>query len=577
MKSKREIVVSRTAMTGRMAKGLAAFLMALALVFGFASCKTESEEETVYRTVTYSTEHATAPEKLTVADGTALTAEQLPALTESGYTFGGWYDGETKAEAGYKVTKDVTLTAKWTKNTVTPTPDDGEDDGGNTSEATTYTVTFNTNGGTEVASQKIESGKTATEPTAPTKDGFTFGGWYTDSDFTTAFSFSTEITANITLYAKWIDANKTVYTVTFNSDGTETKQTVAEGEKASKPTDPTKTGYTFAGWYNGETAFDFNTAITANITLTAKWSAITYSITYALDGGTNADANPATYTIESDDITLSSASKTGYTFSGWQNADGETVSKIAKGTTGDITLTALWTTASGITVTIAPASDIGVTSSEDSSSITLTADEGFTGYSWRIDGVLAEEAGDDWFASVSEDGRTLTILKPTKETHYEVGLVPDGMVYKTEDTNLTNGDAYQISLSATKNGIPYGSQVLVILNNSIIRVSIEETAETVTVPLIGTTKTIELIKFWAESGFTNYSWSINGTDLDGSSSDTGVQLSDDGMILTLAERVFASSEPGTSIPIVLTATKNGVEYTAVITLKVADDDESSQG
>ncbi|MBQ6058147.1 MAG: InlB B-repeat-containing protein [Treponema sp.] len=577
MKSKREVARSSRAMTGRTAKGLTALLMALALVFGFASCKTESEEETVYRTVTYSTEHATAPEKLTVADGTALTAEQLPALTESGYTFGGWHDGETKAEAGYKVTKDVTLTAKWTKNTVTPTPDDGEDDGGNTSEATTYTVTFNTNGGTEVASQKIESGKTATEPTAPTKDGFTFGGWYTDSDFTTAFSFSTEITANITLYAKWIDANKTVYTVTFNSDGTETKQTVAEGEKASKPTDPTKTGYTFAGWYNGETAFDFNTAITANITLTAKWSAITYSITYALDGGTNADANPATYTIESDDITLSSASKTGYTFSGWQNADGETVSKIAKGTTGDITLTALWTTASGITVTIAPASDIGVTSSEDSSSITLTADEGFTGYSWRIDGVLAEEAGDDWFASVSEDGRTLTILKPTKETHYEVGLVPDGMVYKTEDTNLTNGDAYQISLSATKNGIPYGSQVLVILNNSIIRVSIEETAETVTVPLIGTTKTIELIKFWAESGFTNYSWSINGTDLDGSSSDTGVQLSDDGMILTLAERVFASSEPGTSIPIVLTATKNGVEYTAVITLKVADDDESSQG
>ena len=118
MKNKREIAVSRTAMTNgaftAMTKGLAALLMALALVFTFASCKTESEEETVYRTVTYSTEHATAPEKLTVTDGTALTAEQLPALTESGYTFGGWYDGETKAEAGYKVTKDVTLTAKWT-------------------------------------------------------------------------------------------------------------------------------------------------------------------------------------------------------------------------------------------------------------------------------------------------------------------------------------------------------------------------------------------------------------------------------------------------------------------------------
>ena len=365
MKSKREFAWSSRAMTGRTAKGLTALLMALALVFGFASCDTSTGgDDTLYRTVTYSTEHATAPEKLTVTDGTALTADQLPALTESGYTFGGWYDGETKAEAGYKVTKDVTLTAKWTKNTVTPTPDDGEDDGGNTSEATTYTVTFNT-------------------------------------------------------------------------DGTETKQTVAEGEKASKPTDPTKTGYTFAGWYNGETAFDFNTAITQNITLTAKWSAITYTITYALDGGTNADANPATYTIETDDITLADASKDGYTFSGWKNANGETVTKITKGTTGNITLTALWTTASGISVTIAPASEIAVTTAEDSSTITLTADEGFTGYSWRIDGELAEDMG--WWTSVSEDGTALTLKKEV--------LIAD--------------EAYQISLYATKNGIPYGTQVTV--------------------------------------------------------------------------------------------------------------------
>ena len=497
MKSKREFAVSRTAMTGRMAKGLAAFLMALALVFGFASCKTESEEENVYRTVTYSTEHATAPEKLTVTDGTALTADQLPALTESGYTFGGWYDGDTKAEAGYKVTKDVTLTAKWTVNTVTPTPDDGEDDGGNTSEATTYTVTFSV-------------------------------------------------------------------------DGAETKQTITEGEKVSKPTDPTKTGYTFDGWYKDDTKFDFDTAITANITLTAKWSAITYSITYALDGGTNADANPATYTIESDDITLSSASKTGYTFSGWQNADGETVTKIAKGTTGDITLTALWTTASGVTITIAPASEIAVTTAEDADTITLTAQEGFTGYSWRIDGEVAEEAGDDWFASVSEDGRTLTILK----TRYQMIISSEGLVRKTEDAYLINGEAYQISLSATKNGIPYGAQVTV-KPNSIIKVDIEETAVTIPITdeIIITTKRLVLN---AEDGFANYSWSINGIAVDSpSSSEAWISL--DGMTLTLEVDAFTVAEPGTSIPIVLTATKNGVEYTAVITLKVADDDESSQG
>ena len=268
MKSKREIAVSkqgrqamplRTAMTGRMAKGLTALLMALALVFGFASCDTSTGgDDTLYRTVTYSTEHATAPEKLTVTDGTALTAEQLPALTESGYTFGGWYDGETKAEAGYKVTKDVTLTAKW------------------------------------------------------------------------------------------IDASKPTFTVTFSVDGATTTQTVEENAKATKPTDPTKNGYTFTGWYNGDSKFEFDTAITANVTLTAKWELITYKITYAgLDGATNPNT-ATTYTIETDDITLSNASKTGYTFGGWKNANGDAVTKITKGSTGDLVLTAQWTAISGI-------------------------------------------------------------------------------------------------------------------------------------------------------------------------------------------------------------------------------------
>ena len=62
---------------------LAALMLGAALTFVFVSCKTETEDDTVYRTVTYSTEHAAAPKKLTVADGTALTEEQLPALTES--------------------------------------------------------------------------------------------------------------------------------------------------------------------------------------------------------------------------------------------------------------------------------------------------------------------------------------------------------------------------------------------------------------------------------------------------------------------------------------------------------------
>ena len=427
MKSNGKMFGSSPNMTLR----LATIITAISFLFAAFSCKTNTDgepdtEPTLYSiTVSSGIEHGTVNVSATSAEaGTQIT---LTATADDGYELDS-FSVKDSGDNAITVT-DGAFTMPASNVTVSATFEALPEG--------IYSVTFNTMGGSSVETQKIESGKTATEPTAPTKDGFTFGGWYTDTDFTTAFSFGTEITKSITLYAKWIDANKTVYTVTFNSDGTETKQTVAEGEKASKPTDPTKTGYTFAGWYNGETAFDFNTAITANITLTAKFTAITYKITYAgVDGATNPNT-ASTYTIETDDITLASATKTGYTFSGWQNADGETVTKIAKGTTGDITLTALWTTASGISVTIAPASEIAVTTAEDSSTITLTAQEGFTGYSWRIEGEPVEEL--TWFSSLSDDGTTLTI----KKSHFIVE------------------EAYQISLTATKNGIPYGSQITV--------------------------------------------------------------------------------------------------------------------
>ena len=69
--------------------------------------------------------------------------------------------------------------------------------------AETYTVTFETNGGSEIEAQTVTSGETASEPTAPTLEGYGFAGWYSDSDLTSEFSFDTAITADITLYAKW--------------------------------------------------------------------------------------------------------------------------------------------------------------------------------------------------------------------------------------------------------------------------------------------------------------------------------------------------------------------------------------
>lgn len=144
------------------------------------------------------------------------------------------------------------------------------------------------------------------------------------------------------------------YTVTFDkADGSESPKSTAkvkDGEKAEKPADPTKTGYTFAGWFakDAAEAFDFESTISADTTLTAKWTVVEYTITYTLgEGETNAESNPAKYTIESDDITL--AAPTGTTakpnFVAWHKdkADGETVTSIKKGSTGNITLVAEFT------------------------------------------------------------------------------------------------------------------------------------------------------------------------------------------------------------------------------------------
>lgn len=134
--------------------------------------------------------------------------------------------------------------------------------------------------------------------------------------------------------------------ITFkNGNNTYAYEVVDTGNKTVTPINPPiKEGYNgFDGWYNGDTKYTFGSTLSEDITLTAKFSnPKTYNISYKLDGGTA--TNPATYTVESEDITLNNPKKTGYTFTGWSGTGltGEnymTVT-IAKGSKGDRTYTA---------------------------------------------------------------------------------------------------------------------------------------------------------------------------------------------------------------------------------------------
>ncbi len=244
-------------------------------VFALASCKTEKEpekpnppvvEEEKY-TVTFDTQGADAIASQAIEKGKKATKPTDPK--KEGYTFMGWYKESTcKTKWNFEtdtVMGNVTLYAKWEKKD-TPAP-------------ITYTVVFNTNGGSTIENQSIKANEKVKKPTDPTKDKYTFVGWFKDSECNNAWNFETDtVTKDVTLYAKW-EKKVVYYTLSFNSNGgTEVaSQTIKENEKATRPTSPTKDQFIFVGWYKDaelKTAFDFvNTLITKDITLYAKWEA----------------------------------------------------------------------------------------------------------------------------------------------------------------------------------------------------------------------------------------------------------------------------------------------------------------
>ena len=219
------------------------------------------------------------------------------------------------------------------------------------------TVTFDTQGGTSVNSQKLDSGTKVTKPTDPTKEDYKFAGWYTDREYKTVYDFTIPVTSNITLYAKWTpEGTYIVYTVIFDTQGgTQVEeQIVEENGKCTKPAAPTKDGYTFGGWYTDNTyttEYIFDTPVTSNITLYAKWTPESsteepdeYTVTFDTQGGSPIDAKTVTSGTACTEP-ATNPTKAGSTFAGWYTdsacTDGSEYD-FSKPVTSNITLYAKW-------------------------------------------------------------------------------------------------------------------------------------------------------------------------------------------------------------------------------------------
>ena len=215
-----------------------------------------------------------------------------------------------------------------------------------------YTITFNSNGGATVTSQNVNAGEKVIEPTpAPTKEGFTFDGWYEDSTFSKKFDFNTPITDSMILYAKWTE-NK--YTLTFNSNGgTGTMTPIADltGEY-TLPTNEfaAPSGKQFKGWsLTADGAIVTKVDMTENKTVYAIWEdipVVTYTLTFDANGGSGTMAAKTgltgEYTLPTNEFTAPS----GKQFKGWSlTTDGTIVTKVAM--TENRTVYAIWTNIGG--------------------------------------------------------------------------------------------------------------------------------------------------------------------------------------------------------------------------------------
>ena len=187
-------------------------------------------------------------------------------------------------------------------------------------------ATFDPGNGESNSTQTIDRGKKFTEPAAPSKENHTFAGWYNgDKEF--KFDADTTNAPNVLeLVAKW-DINK--YTVQFVSDhGSFADQTIEHGKPidTSKLTPPpTVEGFTFDGWYADEaynTTFDFNTSITSNTTVYAKWTAKDYEVSFVTEHGKAPASQNVPYNETATDPGKLTAE--GYTFIGWYTDDAHT-------------------------------------------------------------------------------------------------------------------------------------------------------------------------------------------------------------------------------------------------------------
>ena len=261
-------------------------------VYGFEDVYTQNEALTLYPvwntnkyTITFDTNGGSEIAPITQDYGTEITAPDNP--TRKGYTFKGW----DKEIPETMPAENITVKAQW--------------------EINQYTIAFDTNGGSEIAPITQDYGTEITAPDNPTRKGYTFKGW--DKEIP-----ETMPAENITVKAQW-EINQ--YTITFDTNGGSEIAPITQdyGTEITAPDKPTRKGYTFKGW-DKEIP---KTMPAENITVKAQWKINQYTITFDTNGGS--EIAPITQDYGTEITVPDNPTRKGYTFKGWDREIPETM------------------------------------------------------------------------------------------------------------------------------------------------------------------------------------------------------------------------------------------------------------
>ncbi len=259
------------------------------------------------------------------SDGGASVSDQivdegesvlLPTLSRDHFAFLGWYLGDTRLEGEYTPTKNVTLLAKW--------------------RDLRMKVTLNSNDGNSSKIQTVDEGSSISLPVL-SRQHYEFLGWYVGDE---RYEGQYTVTQDVTFSAKWRDLR---VTVKFDSNGGSAvaTQTVDEETAIVLPT-PTRSYYTFLGWYVGGDLFEGTYTVRENITFTAKWQLTGKRISFDSNGGSYVSS----YLVENGATSnLPTPTRDGYDFVSWTYQSGGSTVQFVSGQTrvySDITLTANW-------------------------------------------------------------------------------------------------------------------------------------------------------------------------------------------------------------------------------------------